>query len=345
MPESEYTGFRDDIARRGIQVGIEITADNVVLDGRQRLRAARELGLATVPVVVVEAAEPVDYMLRAAILRRHLSASQRAAMVLLLPEYEHLCSEAAARQRANLRQSTEVATLPPRGKTRDQAAEWVSVGGRTVQDAIEVRREDPDLFERITRGELSASLAARRVRRQRRDEALPPSPPLPDGRFQVLYADPPWQFGNPDGPHAPEQHYPTMPLDKIRALRVPAADDTVLCLWAVTSLLPEALEVIHAWGFTYKTGAFWVKGSIGPGVWFRNEYEQLLLATRGNWPPPEPEDRVSSVIRAPRRAHSQKPDEVYDLIERMYPHATKLELFARGKPRPGWAAWGNEVER
>ncbi len=76
----------------------------------------------------------------------------------------------------------------------------------------------------------------------------------------------------------------------IKSLAVPAADDAVLLLWAVGSLLPEALEVIGAWGFTYKSNLVWDKQSIGPGVWFRNQHEQLLLAVRGNVSPAEPED-------------------------------------------------------
>jgi N6-adenosine-specific RNA methylase IME4 len=87
-----------------------------------------------------------------------------------------------------------------------------------------------------------------------------------------------------------------------------------------------------------------VKPSIGPGVWLRNRHELLLFARKGSFAPPDPEDRVDSVLEAPRGRHSQKPEVVYELIERMYPQASRLELFARGTPRPGWICWGNEVE-
>jgi N6-adenosine-specific RNA methylase IME4 len=133
-----------------------------------------------------------------------------------------------------------------------------------------------------------------------------------------------------------------MPLEEIKALAIPAGEDSLLLLWAVASLLPEALEVISAWDFTYKSTLIWDKGSVGPGVWLRNQHEQLLLATRGGWSPPEPEDRIPSVLRAQRGRHSEKPDVLYELIERMYPRASKLELFARSA-RPGWACWGKEA--
>jgi N6-adenosine-specific RNA methylase IME4 len=135
-----------------------------------------------------------------------------------------------------------------------------------------------------------------------------------------------------------------MPLEAIKALEPPAAQDAVLFLWAVSSLLPEALEVMDAWSFTYKTTLAWVKPRIGPGIWLRNRHELLLVGRRGNHPPPEPEDRADSVLEAPRGRHSEKPTRVYELLERMYPRGSKLELFARGRPRPDWVSWGNEVE-
>jgi N6-adenosine-specific RNA methylase IME4 len=105
---------------------------------------------------------------------------------------------------------------------------------------------------------------------------------------------------------------------------------------------PDAFQVIDSWGFTFRTHCVWIKPSIGPGQWVRNRHELLLIANRGSFAPPEPEDRIDSVIEAPRGRHSEKPECLYELIERMYPHASKLELFARRR-RPGWAAWGNEV--
>jgi N6-adenosine-specific RNA methylase IME4 len=135
-----------------------------------------------------------------------------------------------------------------------------------------------------------------------------------------------------------------MELEEICAIDVPAADDAVLYLWATSPKLAEALQVIDAWGFTYRTNAVWDKGVIGMGYYFRQQHELLLVAARGELPVPEPSARPSSVIRAPRGKHSAKPVEVYDLLEAMYPeftNADRVELFAR-ESRAGWAAWSNE---
>jgi N6-adenosine-specific RNA methylase IME4 len=121
-----------------------------------------------------------------------------------------------------------------------------------------------------------------------------------------------------------------------------AADDCVLLLWTTTQKLAEAVAIIAAWGFEIKSGAVWVKPSIGMGCWFRARHELLILGTRGHPSTLLEPQRPDSVIVATRAAHSQKPDETYLLIEAMFSNVPKVELFARGPARPGWATWGNE---
>jgi N6-adenosine-specific RNA methylase IME4 len=113
-------------------------------------------------------------------------------------------------------------------------------------------------------------------------------------------------------------------------------------MWATSPLLPLALEVMEAWGFSYRTCMVWVKDKIGMGYYARQRHELLLIGRRGNLPVPEPANRPDSVHQAPRTEHSKKPHLFYDLIEAMYPHMPKVELFAR-RPREGWAAWGNQA--
>jgi N6-adenosine-specific RNA methylase IME4 len=339
------TALGEDIRKRGIVEPLEITAEGIVLNGRERLAAAAHLKLAELPVRIVAPADEVEHIILAALQRRHLSASQRAVLALELDRYRELKESARERQLQNLNKEPEGEVLPPRGKTRDHVARWAGVSARTVQDAATVQQHDPDLFARIKAGELAADLAARKVRRALRDAQLGDTPSLPNGPFELIYADPPWQLGNPDGVNAPENHYPTMPLREIKDLRPNASDNAVLFLWAVNCLLPEALQVIEAWGFTYKTNLVWVKPGIGLGYWTRNRHELLLFATRGQIDLPEPKQRPDSVIEADRGRHSQKPSLVYELIETAYPRLSKLELFARGQSRTGWQTWGNQADK
>jgi N6-adenosine-specific RNA methylase IME4 len=164
------------------------------------------------------------------------------------------------------------------------------------------------------------------------------------GPFPVIYADPPWRYDYAeDTTRQIENHYPTMSLDEIKALDIPAADDAVLFLWATSPKLVEALEVMAAWGFEYRTSMVWVKDKIGMGYYARQQHELLLIGKRGALPVPDPEDRPPSVIEGTRSAHSAKPDRGYELIERMYPLAEKCEMFQR-RPRNRWAGWGNQAE-
>jgi N6-adenosine-specific RNA methylase IME4 len=125
-------------------------------------------------------------------------------------------------------------------------------------------------------------------------------------------------------------------------LRERIADSAILFLWVPMPKLREGLTVIKEWGFEYKTGMVWVKNSIGMGYYCRSKHELLLIATHGEIGPPQEGNRPESVIESPRTGHSEKPECVYDIIERMYPDYHYLELFGR-KKRKGWEVWGNEL--
>lgn len=158
----------------------------------------------------------------------------------------------------------------------------------------------------------------------------------------VLYADPPWPYENETATNAGAiLDYPTMSLEDICGLKVPALEDSVLFLWATSPLLPDALRVLGAWGFTYKASMVWDK-NMGTGNWVLNCHEFLLIGVKGDIPCPAPSTRPKSIVVAPRGAHSAKPDEFAALIERMYPELPRCELFAR-KPREGWRVWGNQA--
>ena len=167
------------------------------------------------------------------------------------------------------------------------------------------------------------------------------------GPFSVVLADPPWKFASNSKAHPGRnamRHYQTMPTAEICALAVPAAKDAVLLLWATSPMLPQALEVMEAWGFRYKSQAVWVKSRIATGYWARNRHELLLIGTRGRIPCPKPTLFPDSVIEAATREHSRKPDIVRERIEAAFPGLPKLEMFARSR-RDGWAAYGNEIDK
>jgi N6-adenosine-specific RNA methylase IME4 len=172
-----------------------------------------------------------------------------------------------------------------------------------------------------------------------------PKPKPPEGKYDVILADPPWNYYNGAVRGSPEGHYAVMTDDELKALKIPAADNSVLYMWATMPKLKEALSVMETWGFDYKTGAGWEKDKIGTGYYFRGQFELLLLGVKGKGlGVPAEADRPSSVIHAPRTEHSKKPSEVYEMIESMFPQRKYIELFARGSDkREGWKTWGMEA--
>jgi N6-adenosine-specific RNA methylase IME4 len=198
---------------------------------------------------------------------------------------------------------------------------------------------------------LTSRTIEKKERRARREAELGKRQrALPDKRFGVIYADPPWRFepySRITGmDRAADNHYPTSPLEEINALDVAslAAPDCVLFLWATAPMLPQALEVMTAWGFTYKSHIIWAKNHMGLGYWARNKHELLLIGTRGDIPGPAPGTQTVSLVEAPVGRHSEKPAVFYEMIERYFPTLPKIELHARGAvARLGWDVWGLEA--
>lgn len=179
-------------------------------------------------------------------------------------------------------------------------------------------------------------------------------------KYRLVLADPPWHFFNwsADAPkmthnraRGANKWYPTETLNEIERMVPPTETDAILLLWAISSHLPEAVKLMQAWGFTYKTIAWvWLKTTkagnprIGMGYWTRQCTELCLLGTKGK--PPVPVYRGEpALITAPRgKQHSGKPFEQYAKIDRLWPNLyPRLEMFAR-TAQPGWDVFGNEVE-
>lgn len=164
--------------------------------------------------------------------------------------------------------------------------------------------------------------------------------------YAVIYADPPWRYDfSRSTSRSIDAHYPSMALADICALDVPSIADAnaVLYLWATAPKLPQALVVMKAWDFVYKSCAVWPKRRLGMGYWFRNQHELLLVGTRGKMAPPTPSRRCSSLLTGEHvRKHSRKPDDTADHIEFAHPSARRIELFAT-EPRACWDAWGNVI--
>lgn len=162
-------------------------------------------------------------------------------------------------------------------------------------------------------------------------------------KYQIILADPAWQYRSKECLAKKSilngklnQHYPTMSLEQIKSLPVKdlADDNSLLFLWCVSPMLPEALEVIKSWGFKYGTIAFiWHKQRPNPGSYTMSECEICLVGKKGNIPKGRGARNVRQFLSERKTLHSRKPSEIRKRIEMMFPSHAKIELFARERER------------
>lgn len=188
-------------------------------------------------------------------------------------------------------------------------------------------------------------------------------PPLPNKKYEVIYADPPWDYGgkmqydkstikseNKDFKRkiflsSAAFKYPTLKLKQLKELDVPSimADDCLLFMWTTGPQMANSIELGEAWGFEYKTIAFvWDKMVHNPGRYTLSQTEFVLAFKHGKFPQPRGARNVRQMVEIHRGKHSVKPAKVIDGITKMFPTQDKIELFARNN-YVGWDNWGLEI--
>ena len=326
-----------------------VTWNGIIVDGHHRYEICtrNNVEFKTVEKQFEDKNSVKIWMAKNQIARRNLDAIQRIA---LTKKAEPLIAEKAKMQQG---QRTDILANLPKSSpihTRDEMAKMARVSPRTYAKGKEVLdKATPEVVKKVMDGEVSIHKAYSDIHREEnkleRQADLVNNPTMPDGKYNVILADPPWKYEfSETKAREIENQYPTMDLEQIKEMDLPIDDDAILLLWATAPKLEEALQVLNAWGFSYRTCAIWDKEKIGMGYWFRIQHELLLVGIKGQFKAPEPEDRFSSIIRSPRAEHSQKPEKIYDMIEAMFPFGKYLELFSRSE-RNGWVAWGNQILR
>lgn len=365
LNKAERDALKESIRTTGVKVPIEFDEHGAVLDGHHRLAICQELGITDYPRVVrvgMTEEQKREHVLSLNTARRHLSNDELAAIREL-----RIARVAEARQQGrSLRSIAEdesvslgqvqadlekagvypytpdtitgadgkryparkpVALLNPTPLDVRRAQEWQDLGEASEAPAIATPSEMRKLYRAAT--------------------AKPePTPGLPNGRYRVVYADPPWQYGDKlvDGYGPAEDHYRTLSMDELAGMDVAGivADDAVLFLWVTSPMLLACAPVIRAWGFEYKASFVWDKVAHNYGHYNSVRHELLLVCTRGSCLP-ESRELIDSVVEIPRsEVHSAKPRQFRDMIMKLYPTGPRIELFARDKARD-WDVWGAEA--
>jgi N6-adenosine-specific RNA methylase IME4 len=337
------------IAEIGLLHPIVIRPDGALIAGGRRLAACTMLGWVDIPVTVVDLeniirGELAENTERKDFLPSEIEAIRRALLPVEVP---------AARDR--MIEGARVGKVSTPSRTRDRIGAFAGVSGRTVEKiaaVVAAAEAQPERFGKLAAdmdrtGKVNGPYARLRVAKQAEVIRAEP-PPLPgNGPYRVASVDPPWPYDiNAPDPMLRATHpYPQMPITAICALDVPSimAPDSIVWLWTTNYHLVTggALEVLRAWDFKPKTILTWVKDRAGRGDWLRGQTEQCILAVRGS-PIVQLTDQTT-VLYAPVRDNSQKPDEFYQFVEKLCPAPRYAELFARSI-RPGWDAHGDEIK-
>lgn len=210
---------------------------------------------------------------------------------------------------------------------------------------VEVASLPPEKQELFLNMAVEDKLSVRDLREQiRRSNIEEKTAELPQSKYRIIYADPPWQYGNSMPEYFTEQanHYQLMTLEDICAMKIRAIteDNAVLFLWVTSPILEDAFKVIEAWGFKYKTSFVWDKIKHNMGHYNSVRHELLLVCVKGSCTPDNLK-LFDSVVSIERTEHSVKPEYFREIIDTLYTSGKRIELFARTTV-DGWEAYGNE---
>ena len=349
--QAELEALAADITEHGQNVPAWLFQGKI-LDGRNRSRACDMAGkkLKTREFKGTKS-QAIDFVWSENFHRRHMSSSQIAMSLVsrmkIDPSFmkavvEPLKEEAKEAQRLSKGRGKKGVEKVPhlKAKTRTKIAKLHGTNDKTVRDCQKILDEHPEHVDAILSGEKSVTQIKREIKKQEITKKVA----WPKGKYRVFYADPPWSYGNTQPDYHTEQrdHYPVMTIKELCALQVKdlALDDAVLFLWVTSPILEESFEIIKAWGFKYKASFVWDKVKHNMGHYNSVRHELLLICVRGSCQP-DVAKLYDSVVSEPRTEHSKKPAVFYEMIETLYPHGKRMELFARAS-RPGWKAYGHE---
>lgn len=330
MTDRELSALAEDINQNGLQNKI-ILHEGKILDGRNRFEACRMAGV-TPEYEDFNGVDPMRTIISLNLRRRHLDESQRAVVAARVANMTH-GGDRKSNQEANM----------PLEISQAEAAELFNVSERTIRTVKAIEREAPERIADIESGEMTATKVYNLVKRDR--AKFNDTASLPSGKYRVIYADPPWKYGNtmPDYMGVQDDHYPTLTVSELCEMPVSSIsqDNAVLFIWVTSPILEDSFKVINSWGFKYKASFVWDKVKHVMGHYNSVRHEFLLICVKGSCQP-DIQKLHDSVVTEERTKHSKKPDIFRKIIDEIYPNGKRIELFAR-ESVDGWDSHGNEL--
>lgn len=375
LMEDEFARLEASILEEGCRDPL-VTWDGVIVDGHNRYAICQRYGLAyqTVERQFADRQAARAWIISNQLARRNLTPEQRNYLIgkqymerkLSFAEagalkgksldqnelgfstagaiaVEHKVGEATVKRAAQFAQAVDAIAENVGQEAREKILSREAP--MTAKEVHRVAAMEPDrqkpIIDMVLSGQAKNVMDAHRLLRQ---EAAREAPPL-EGKYRVIYADPPWKYGNTMPDYFTEQadHYPLMTVQEIcdMPVRDLADENAVLFLWATSPILEESFRVINAWRFNYKASFIWDKIRHNMGHYNSVRHELLLIATRGSCQP-DVNRLFDSVQSIERSRHSEKPEEFRQIIDTLYPAGKRIELFARRRAE-GWDSYGNEI--
>ena len=371
LTQEEFDGLERNIIENGCLDALKVWG-NILVDGHNRYAICQKYGInfKTQSIAFADRNAAILWIIRNQLDRRNIAdfvryeLSERHAAILK--------EQGRQKQLSKLKQNLSV--LPIIGKTegieeKGHNTQEILAGslgwskGKVSQAKIVKEKAPEPVKEALRKGEMSINEAYKQVKREEQQEARKqvalsleqPTKQVIDLStlpqvYRVVYADPPWSYGNDHtqampGSTRPEDHYVAMSTADICKLPVKGLtiDNAVLFLWGTSPLLEDALQVIQAWEFKYKTTFIWDKIKHNFGHYNSVRHEFLFVATKGSCTP-DNKTLFDSVVSIERTEHSAKPEKFREIIDELYPHGNRIELFARAEIK-GWDTWGNQTHK
>jgi N6-adenosine-specific RNA methylase IME4/ParB-like chromosome segregation protein Spo0J len=380
--QAKIRELMDSIKEIGLLNPVTITKDHVLIAGLHRLKAFQELGKTEIECNIrdleglkAELAEidenlirnELHYIDRGEQLRRRKEIYEE-----LYPETKAGKSQAKAMNKAignNVSADSAPTFVQDTAKKTGASArviheelqiakniipevkEVIKAKEINKSDAIKIARMEPEkqkkVAEALETGEAKKFLQAVRIAKREEYEERVKNNELPNGKYRIIYVDPPWQYNNSglDGYGHAENYYQTMSIEEICNMPIKELleENAVLFLWVTSPMLEDAFKVINSWGFKYKSSFVWDKVKKNFGYYNAVCHEFLLVGVRGNCTPDNPKlfDSVITIEHTGR--HSEKPEYFRQMIDELYPVGNRIELFARKPGNEKWEVWGNKV--
>lgn len=342
MEKKDYENLKKDIQENGYDKKRPIILyEEEILDGRNRYNVCEELNIEP-SFDEYKGDNPLYYVVSNNLNRRHLNESQRAMVGVQYKKYYTEINKQTQGYRSDIKEP-----IPKSEEARDRAGKVVGVSGKMIDMAEAVEKEaTEEEIKDIKSGKQKVTSVYKKYNRRKQKKEIEKLIPEKEikGIYDVIVIDCPWdtQIGEYDNEGARGvASYPTMPLEELKKIKLPMAENCIVWIWFPNYRVKEAIELIEAWKLERKTILTWDKQIMGVGHFLRNITEHSFLCFKGK--PLFQNTKWTTLISEKRTTHSTKPEIFYKMVEETCA-GRKLDYFAR-KKREGWDAYGDEIKK